>query len=108
MLYGYYISPNSKIGRYRKFLDVLGESVNTWERDVVVAGDFNAKSPLRGSSTVNDLRSSILEDWMAERCMVWHNCGNEKKMEKTFLRVSQKSHIDLTLSTEGVASKMKE
>ena len=41
---------------------------------------------------------------MAERCMVCHNCGNAP----TFLRGSQKSHIYLTLSTEGVARRMKE
>ncbi|KAJ3639073.1 hypothetical protein Zmor_004372 [Zophobas morio] len=104
VLYGCYISPNTGIGRYRKFLDDLGESVNTWEGEVVVAGDFNAKSPLWGSPIINDVRGSLLEDWMAERCMVCHNCGNAP----TFLRGAQKSHIDLTLSTEGVARRMKE
>ena len=41
---------------------------------------------------------------MAERCMVCPNCGNAS----TFLRCSQKLHIDLTLITERVATKMKE
>ncbi|XP_063931815.1 uncharacterized protein LOC135143805 [Zophobas morio] len=104
LLYGCYISPNTGIGRYRKFLDDLTESVSKWEGDVVVAGDFIAKSPLWGSPITNDLRGSLLEDWMSERCMVCHNCGNAP----TFLRGAQKSHIDLTLSTEGVARRMKE
>ncbi|KAJ3640617.1 hypothetical protein Zmor_027169 [Zophobas morio] len=104
VLYGCYISPNIDIGRYTKFLDDLGESVNTWEGEVVVAGDFNAKSPLWGSPIVNDPRGRLVEDWMAERCMVCHNCGNAP----TFRRGDQKSHIDLTLSTEGVARRMKE
>ena len=64
---------------------------------MLVAGDFNAKSPLWGYPITNDLRGSLLEDWMAERCMVCHNCGNTS----TFLQGAQKSHIDLTLSTEG-------
>ncbi|KAJ3661618.1 hypothetical protein Zmor_006006 [Zophobas morio] len=94
----------SGIARYRKFLDDIGESVNKWEGEMVVAGDFNAKSPLWGYPIMNDLRGSLLEDWMAERCMVCHNCGNAP----TFLRGAPKSHIDLTLSTEGVARRMKE
>ena len=41
---------------------------------------------------------------MVERRMVCHNCG----IAPTFLRGSQKLHIDLTLHTEGVVRTMKE
>ena len=67
-------------------------------------GSGQVRSGQVRSGHMNDLRGSIFEDWMAERCMVNHTYGNAH----TFLRGSQKSHINLTLSTEGVPIRMKE
>lgn len=73
------------------------------QKRVIVAGDFNAKSPIWGSSVPNN-RGEVLLVWMAALGLTIHNVGNEP----TCVRHNGYSHIDITLSNERAADEISE
>lgn len=89
-----YVSPNSSRAEFFEFLDELGDLVRSIGRRVVVAGDFNSKSILWGSSRTND-RGTAVEDWASECELRLVNSGSEQ----TCVRMQGSSIIDLTWVT---------
>lgn len=99
--YSCYISPNCEIGEFEGFLDRLQDSIKQGGVECIVGGDFNAKSTIWGNET-DDRRGIILLDWIAGNNLILHNQGNEP----TFRRGTSHSIIDLTLTSDNIATKI--
>lgn len=97
-----YISPNSGIQELENILEDISTTISGRENnDIVVAGDFNAKSWEWGSPR-QDRRGELVSEWAASLGLVIQNNG----ICPTFRRGSQESHIDITLTSEGIAAKI--
>lgn len=97
-----YISPNSGIQELENILEDISTTISGRENnDIVVAGDFNAKSWEWGSPR-QDRRGELVSEWAASLGLVIQNSG----ICPTFRRGSQESHIDITLTSEGIAAKI--
>ncbi|KAJ8939104.1 hypothetical protein NQ314_011235 [Rhamnusium bicolor] len=99
-IFSCYKSPNSTIAEFEAFLEELTGHIrdNSSRRGVLVTGNFNAKNQLWGSNT-NDIRGSILTDWLAVHVLIVVNTGGEA----TFVRGNQHSVIELTLASADLA-----
>lgn len=95
-LYSCYISPNVTFLEFEAFLVGLEASVRTATGPVVVAGDFNSKSPEWGSPR-EDRRGRALADLIAALGLAVRNEGGQP----TFVRGASESHLDLTLATQA-------
>lgn len=102
ILHGCYISPNIKIEAYEEHLKKLIDLLQTYQKESVVLGDFNAKATDWGSPTT-DNRGQLLTELIASRNMIVANNGNKP----TFLRGDSTSYIDITFSTNKIANKIK-
>ena len=102
-IYSCYISPNSGIEEFENYLGRLEASLLEQPRcqDILIAGDFNAASPIWGSSRANS-RGKILEEWIAKLNLTVHNDG----IKPTFQRGEQASHLDLTLTNERMKNRI--
>ncbi|KAK9685676.1 Endonuclease-reverse transcriptase [Popillia japonica] len=94
-LIGCYVSPNISLAEYDKHLDNLAEEIKSEDTEVVIAGDFNAKSPVWGSA-VTDTRGEHLTEWAAELGLNVINKGDTP----TFQRGASRSFIDITWASE--------
>ena len=103
VVFSCYISPNTRRVEYEIFLDELSEHINANKKDnqIVVAGDFNAKSHVWGAQ-YEDLRGSLLNDWMATHHLSVANEGNKP----TFNRREQHSIIDITFVSTSLVPKI--
>lgn len=101
VIYGCYISPNVADSRYETFLRALRADIGKHRKEIIVAGDFNAKSRLWGSP-VEDRRGDMVADWLAQDDLVVQNRGNIP----TFVRGDSISYIDVTFCTPGIASRI--
>lgn len=99
IIYGCYISPNAHIEAYRSYITSLQRNVRQHKKEVIIAGDFNAKSHAWGSKR-EDEHGTVLMEMIASENLVVLNCGNEP----TFIRGSSTSCIDVTISTEKISS----
>ncbi|CAF4951761.1 unnamed protein product [Pieris macdunnoughi] len=99
---GVYFSPNKTLAEFETFLSELGCLVS-WCRplDLIVAGDFNAKSTVWGSP-VSDERGDALLDWLATQNLVSLNRGNVQ----TCVRMNGGSIVDVTFSSPALASRV--
>lgn len=70
-----YLSPNVGIGDFTELLRDLGESLRTVLGEVIISGDFNAKSTVWGCAGT-DRRGKLLVDWAAEQDLRLHNVGD--------------------------------
>nr|CAH7755103.1 unnamed protein product [Callosobruchus chinensis] len=77
------------------------EHARSSSRQFLILGDFNAKSSLWGPQPT-DNRGNYLAEWIAELNLVVHNSGDKP----TFLRGSCMSFIDVTLSSQSLATKI--
>lgn len=103
-LFSCYHSPNKPDEDYNRFLDELGTLVAAQaRRKVLVAGDFNAKSKSWGGNQENT-RGTLIKELMAAHNLVIINQGDTP----TFQRGSQKSYIDLTLTSANAADQIQE
>lgn len=104
ILYTCYYSPNKNIEEYKESLEELANSIKSQKkRDIIVAGDFNSKSPEWGSNKL-DKRGEILSEWGVEMRLIPINRGNEP----TFVRGNAKSHINITFASENIAVKIQD
>jgi len=94
-VYSCYISPNVNFLEFEGFLARLEASVRGANCPVVIAGDFNSKSPEWGSPK-EDPRGRALADMLAALGLVVCNEGNKP----TFVRGASESHLDITLITQ--------
>lgn len=87
------------LDRFVNFLDRLELSVKSAEGPVIVAGDFNAKSPVWGGNC-EDRNGRVLTDFMASNGLIACNSGDIP----TFIRVLNngvsRSYIDITFVSE--------
>ncbi|XP_057666046.1 uncharacterized protein LOC130899891 [Diorhabda carinulata] len=94
-----YISPNVSMIEYRKTIKKIMNAV-TDNKNFLIVGDVNAKSSQWGSP-INDERGDLWDDWMAQMNII---AINNKK--PTFVRGTSRSHIDVTLASEGSSRKI--
>lgn len=102
VIYGCYISPNVDREEFSNYIAMLRADMKKHRKDIVVGGDFNAKSYMWGSKT-EDKRGEILVEWLMEEDLVIHNQGDVP----TFVRGDSTSYIDLTFSTRGIAKQIR-
>lgn len=88
-----YMSPNARIDRFLEMLDSLRDFLTSIQGEVIICGDFNARSSLWGDQITNR-RGEILENWMAELDLRLGNVGSVP----TCVRPQGTSVIDLTWS----------
>ena len=92
-----YASPNANIASFREQLDRIRDSVLPWmKQDVLIAGDFNAKSTLWGSPRTNP-RGDTLVEWAAELDLRLLN----EESKSTCVRWQGESIVDLTWASPG-------
>lgn len=88
-----YVSPNADENDFLSYLDDLKMAIRKRRpHKLLIAGDFNAKSP-RWGSDVEDRRGILLGEWMDEGDLEVANSGTTP----TFERRQQRSHIDVTM-----------
>ncbi|XP_041981665.1 uncharacterized protein LOC121735065 [Aricia agestis] len=100
---GVYFSPNRPIVELEALLLRLTAVVEGSTQPVVVAGDFNAKSPLWGSPATN-ARGRLMEEWLAATGLVLANRG----ATSTCVRRQGESIVDLTLVSPAIAQHVTE
>lgn len=92
-----YVSPNIDWAAYLEYLQDLGDVVRGIGGLVVVAGDFNAKSPeWLAAATGPDRRGRGLSEWASSLGLVVINSG-----EHTFERGPSKTAPDVTFAGGG-------
>lgn len=96
-----YISPNCAFDVFEAYVDRLSLYMRSAGKDFVLAGDFNAKSPLWGSPK-EDRRGDALAQLAAAHWLVPLNDGRP-----TFIRRSQETHIDVTFASEGLTAELR-
>lgn len=97
-----YASPNADIDDFQQQLEKIGDVLKEKEGPKLIIGDFNAKSPQRGSM-VHDNREKRMTEWMAQQQLIAIN----QSSILTFCRGEYESFLDLTLAAEEIASKIK-
>lgn len=99
-VYSCYFSPNDDYDDFISQLDDLEESLRTAHGEVLVAGDFNSKSPEWGSRKL-DKRGEAVSEMIARMDLIVLNKGNAF----TFRRGTTGSVIDITLASSGIAAR---
>lgn len=104
VVYSCYISPNLTQVEFSESLDRLEDSIRRLSPgvDVLIAGDFNAKSHEWGSA-VEDGRGSGLADLAASLGLEPANVGNKP----TFRRLGAQSVIDVTFASASLAPRIR-
>jgi len=93
-----YLAPSISDRDFNISLDNLSAIIRTIGGNCIIAGDFNAKSFLWGSSRIN-WRGTVLERWAAGLDLRIMNVGNEP----TCVRSNGSSIIDLTWASASVS-----
>ena len=98
-----YISPNITMALYQEQLDKMRNSIAPlMTKEVLVMGDFNAKSTLWGSKRT-DHRGRAVEDWAAELNLQLLNVGNAS----TCVRWQGESIVDLSWASPAANKKIR-
>lgn len=100
-IYCCYSSPNIELETFRAEMDKIMNDSRGLSGDSLIIGDLNAKSPQWGSA-IWDARGEYLTDWLAQVDMVVHNKGEKP----TFVRGNSESFIDVTCSSQNIATKI--
>lgn len=99
-IYGCYWSPNTDFAAFEDFIARLEDSIRTADCSVLVAGDFNAKSPEWGDHR-EDRKGRALADWRASLGLLVCNQGDKPTFSRTRRGGVSSSHIDVTLISEN-------
>lgn len=95
-----YISSRSNREYFAGFLDELGDVIRDNNGfDIIIGGDFNAKSPTWNPSTYCNFRGTLLEEWAAERDLRLINIGETP----TSVNPRGTAVVDLTWVTANLA-----
>lgn len=89
-----YFSPNKTREDFEKYLEDLQVYINSADKEILLAGDLNAKSTLFGSPTQNS-RGTILEEYLIALNLAPINAGNAY----TFSNANGNSVIDVTAAS---------
>lgn len=101
VMFGCYISPNVDIQHFTGFLSALRREMKDHTKEILVGGDFNAKSHM-WCSKVEDKRGEILAEWLGEEDLIIHNEGTVP----TFVRGDSRSYLDITFSTRNIGKQI--
>ncbi|XP_018574608.1 uncharacterized protein LOC108913532 [Anoplophora glabripennis] len=102
IIYSCYVSPNVTIGEYEEYMNKLAvDVINKGRSMVILAGDFNAKSPMWGE-TYEDARGKIFAELLSSLRMT---ALNQDRIF-TFERGRSGSIIDVTVVTENELGKI--
>lgn len=93
-VYACYWSPNTEYTMFVDFLDRLQGSIRSRNGNVIVSGDFNAKSPAWGDH--REEKGKALMDMMAGLGMVVCNSGDKPTFSRVNNGGNSMSHIDIT------------
>ncbi|XP_043474028.1 uncharacterized protein LOC122506100 [Leptopilina heterotoma] len=102
-IYSCYFSPNDPLGKFDTEIHSLEESLRAFDGDVLIAGDFNSKSPEWGETRL-DRRGILVSDMLATNGLVVLNRGHEF----TFRRGESGSILDLTIASPRLARRIRE
>ncbi|XP_046736548.1 uncharacterized protein LOC124405569 [Diprion similis] len=100
-----YFSPNARIEDFERQLDELEAQARALGNRILIAGDFNAKSPLWGSERWDD-RGRIVADFLARLDLIPINTGEAPTWKRA--ATGSKSVIDITVGSPCVAAEMRE
>ncbi|XP_043475040.1 uncharacterized protein LOC122506788 [Leptopilina heterotoma] len=100
-VYSCYFSPNDPLKKFDAEVQALEKSIRAFGGDVLIAGDFNSKSPEWGETRL-DRRGTLVSDMVAANDLVVVNRGQEF----TFKRGVSGSIIDLTIASPRVARRI--
>lgn len=99
-----YVSPNIDLAAYGDFLDRVGECVRRClPRQVLVLGDFNARSTQWGNPRTNS-RGRMLTDWAAGLGLLLANRGSAS----TCVAWRGSSVVDITWATPGLLRRIRD
>lgn len=90
----------AEYGLFVDFLDRLEASIRSASDPVIVAGDFNAKSPEWGDHRT-DRNGRALSDFMASTGLTVCNDGSTPTFVRPHLNGTSTSHIDITFVSEA-------
>lgn len=97
-----YLSPNDKIEEFRDKLDDIENTIRNIEGEIIIAGDFNAKSCDWGMDWTNS-RGADLSDMVARTDLVVLNTGEAT----TFRRAGNRGTIiDVTFATPKITAQI--
>lgn len=102
-VYSCYASPNSSIANFRTLLDKLEQSVRRKQGDIIIAGDFNARSAA-WMDTTTDPRGEDLSLFADTLRLDVVNVGSDP----TFIGRGAGSIVDVTLASEALARRVTE
>lgn len=92
-----YFSPNISIRSYEEAVRKLMDECAACTSSYLLCGDFNAKSHLWGSPTMDE-RGAIAAEWIATLNLAILNTGDAP----TFTRGASRSFIDVTFATQDL------
>ncbi|XP_056647428.1 uncharacterized protein LOC130452134, partial [Diorhabda sublineata] len=96
-----YFSPNGEIDDFSVLLREMEAIIKKEGKEVIIAGDLNAKNLAIGSDNYNT-RGKIFEDWIAQNQMVVLNTGDSP----TFVGAAGCSRIDFTIATSRISKRV--
>ncbi|XP_074027674.1 uncharacterized protein [Leptinotarsa decemlineata] len=99
-LFNCYISQNITSQQFKAYIDEVMQKADR-NTNFIIAGDLNAKSTF-WISEYTESRGEYIAEWMNSLNLAVQNTENTP----TFVRGRQASYIDVTLSSEGMASKV--
>lgn len=100
-IYSCYWSPSSSMHDYEDFIICLEVHIRNAAREVIVAGDFNAKYSA-WNAAINDKRGEVFMNLVQSLDLLVCNQGCKLTREKD----SYESFIDVSLATVTTASKV--
>lgn len=86
-----YISPSIRVDEFLNIIEELGRHIRNVEGEIIVCGDFNAKSRLWGNAVTNK-RGNLLEEWAAQYNLRLGNVGSAP----TCIKPQGTSVVDIT------------
>lgn len=98
IVFSCYSSGNDNIETLEQTLFEIGNLIRTVTMKAIIAGDFNAKSPLWGMN-FTERRGQLLSEWISTHNLVVANTGNMP----TFQIENYGSILDLTIVTETIS-----
>lgn len=109
-IYSCYWPPCKSIADYEgydNFLDRLETSIKSDTHPIILAGDFNAKSPEWGDPR-EDRCGRALADFTASVNLVACNRGDKPTFERVHRRGVSESHIDITFASESAVGMVRD
>ena len=100
--YSCYFSPNHKIEEFEKELSDLENDIRSCDKEIIITGDFNSKSPVWFEHRL-DKRGEMTSELISRRRLVVINQGRRHTCTD-----GSGSIIDLTLATAEVSRLIKE